>query len=140
MGSAAQILDFQNVLSCASSGVIRSVCISLRTPSTHLPLGLPLGLFPGTLISATALTSFSPILCMCPYQRSLISLTFSCMLLTPSSFLMSTLFTLSLNVTPFNVLNILMVCFMNWLILKQQNNFGCNRCFSYSGEYEYKFV
>ena len=90
----ARILDFQNVLSCASSGVIRSVCISLRTPSIHLPLGLPLGLFPGTLLSPTALTSFSSILCICPYQCSLISLTFSRMLLTPSSFLMSTLFTL----------------------------------------------
>ena len=104
----AQILDFQNVLSWASSGVIRSSCMSLRTPSTHLPLGLPLGLFPGTLMSPTALTSlFSSILCMCPYLRSLISLTFSCMLLTPSSFLMPTLFTLSLSVTPLILLNIL---------------------------------
>ena len=100
MGSAARILDFQNVLSWASSRVICSSCMSLRTPSIHLPLGLPLGLFPGTLMSPTALTSlFSSILCMCPYQRSLISLTFSCMLLTPSSFLMPTLFTLSLSVT-----------------------------------------
>ena len=108
MGSTAQILDFQNVLSCASSGVIRSACISLRTPSIHLPLGLPLGLFPDTLMSPTALTSlFSSIFCMCPYQRSLISLTFSSVLLTPSSFLMSTLFTLSLSVTPFILLNIL---------------------------------
>ena len=117
MGSAAQILDFQNVLSRASSGVIRSICISLRTPSIHLPLGLPLGLFPGTLMSPTALTSFSSILCMCPYQRSLISLTFSCMLLTPSSFLMSTLFTLFLNVTPrvflsiFNLMSVLCILF-----------------------------
>ncbi|KAK2191315.1 hypothetical protein NP493_54g01000 [Ridgeia piscesae] len=48
-------------------------------------------------MSTTALTSlFSSILCMCPYQRSLISLTFSCILFTPSCFLMSTLFTLSL--------------------------------------------
>ena len=40
--------------------------------------------FPGTLMSPTALTSlFSSILCMCPYQGSLISLTFSGMLLTP---------------------------------------------------------
>ena len=69
MGSAARILDFQNVLSCASSGVIRSVCISLRTPSIHLPLGLPLGVFPGTLMSLTALTSFSSILCMCPCRE-----------------------------------------------------------------------
>ena len=96
MGSAARILDLQNVLSWASSGVIRSACICLWTQSIHLPLGLSLGLFPGTLMSTIALTSlFSSILCMCPYQRSLISLTFSCMLFTPSSFLMSTLFTLS---------------------------------------------
>ena len=46
-----------------------------------------LGLFPGTIMSTNALTSlFSSILCMCPYQRSLISLTFSCMLFNPSSF------------------------------------------------------
>ena len=90
VGSAARILDFQNVLSWASSGVIRSAGISLRTQSIHFPLGLPLGLFPGALMSTTALTSlFSSILCMCPYQRSLISLTFSCILVTPSSFLMS---------------------------------------------------
>ena len=113
MGSAVRILDFQNVLSCASSGVIRSACISLRTPSTHLPLGLPLGLFPGTLMSPTALTSLcSSILCMCPYHSSLIYLTFSCMRLTPSSFLMSTLFTLSLNVTPFILLNILISVYL----------------------------
>ena len=87
-------------------GMVRSVCISVRMPSIHLPLGLPLGLFPGTLMSPTALTSFSSILCMCPYQHSLISLTFSCMLLTSSSFLMSTLFTLSLNVTPFILLEL----------------------------------
>ena len=31
---------------------------------------LPLGLFPGTIISTIARTSFSSILCMCPYQRS----------------------------------------------------------------------
>ena len=68
MASAARILDFQNVLSWASSGVIRSACKSLRTQSIHLPLGLPLGLFLGTLMSTTALTSlFSSILCMCPY-------------------------------------------------------------------------
>ena len=78
------------------SGVIRSTCISLRTPSIHLPLGLPLGLFPGSLMSPTALASlFSSILCMYLYQRSLISLTFCCMLLTPSSFLMSTLYSVS---------------------------------------------
>ena len=112
MGSAARILGFQNVLSWASFGVIRSVCTSLRTPSIHLPLGRPLGLFPGTLMSPTALTSlFSSILCMCPYQHSLISLTFSCMLLTPSSFLMSTLFTFSLSVTPFILLNIIISVF-----------------------------
>ena len=102
MGSATRILYFQNVQSCASSGVIRSACISLRMQSIHLPLGLPLGCFPGTIMSTTALTSlFSSILCMCPYQRGLISLTFSCILFTPCSFLMSTLFTLSLCVTPF---------------------------------------
>ena len=101
MGSSARILDFQNVLSWASSGVIRSSCMSLRTQSIHLPLGLPLGLFPGTLMSTTALNSlFSSILCMCPYQRSLISMTFSCILFTYSSFLMSTLFILSLSVIP----------------------------------------
>ena len=75
--------------------MIRSACISLRTQSIHLPLGLPFGLFPGTLMSTTAhSSSFSSILSMCSYQRSLISLTFSCILVTPSSFLMSTLFTL----------------------------------------------
>ena len=106
------MLDFQNVLSWASSGVIRSVCISLRTQSIHLPLGLPLGLFPGTIMSTTALTSlFSSILCMCPYQRSFISLTYSCMLFTPSSFLMSILFTLSLSVTPLILCNILISVF-----------------------------
>ena len=89
---AARILDFQNVLSWASSGVIRSACISLWIPSIYLPLGL----FPGTIMSTTALTLlFSSILCMCPYQHSLISLTFSCMLFTPSSFLMSTLYFVS---------------------------------------------
>ena len=112
VGSAARILDFLNVLSWASSGVIRSACISLRTQSNHLPLGLPLGLFPGTLMSTTALTSlFSSILCMCPYQRSLSSLTFSYILVTPSSFLMSTLFTLSLSVTPLILRNILISVF-----------------------------
>ena len=108
MGSAARILDFLNVMSRASAGVIRSACISRRTQSIHLPLGLPVGLFPATLMTPIALTSlFSSILCMRPYQRSLISLTFSCILLTPSSFLMSTLFTLSLNITPCILLNIL---------------------------------
>ena len=95
MGSAARILDFKNVLSWASSRVIRSACISLRTQSIHLPLGFPLVFF---LALSTALTSlFSSILCICPYQRSLISLTFSCMLFITSSFLLSTLFTLSLS-------------------------------------------
>ena len=112
MGSAARILDFQNVLSWASSGVIRSACISLRTQSIHLPLGLPPGLFPGTIISTIARTSlFSSILCMCPYQRSLNSLTFSFMLFTPSSFLMSTLVTLSLSCIPLILLNILISVF-----------------------------
>ena len=112
MGSAAQILYFQNVLSWASSGVIRSSCISLRTQSIYLPLGLPLGIFPGTIISTIARISlFSSILCMCPYQHSLISLTFSCMLFTPSSFLKSTLFTLSLSVTPLILLNIFISVF-----------------------------
>ena len=117
MGSSARILDFHNVLSCASSRVIRSVCISLRMPSIHLHLGLPLGLFPGTLMSLTALTSFSSILCMCPYQRSLISLTFSCMLLTPGSFLMSTLFTLSLNIYSFYSSQHPHFCFLENLFL-----------------------
>ena len=68
--------------------------------------------FPGTLMSTTALTSlFSSILCMCPYQRSLIYLTSSCILVTPSSFLMSTLFTLSLSVTPLILRNILISVF-----------------------------
>ena len=71
-----------------------------------------LGLFPGTTMSTIARTSlFSSILCMCPYQRSLISLTVSCMLFTPSSFLMSTLFTLSHSVTPLILLNILIYVF-----------------------------
>ena len=92
-----QIPDFQNVLSWASSGILHSSCMSLQTQSTHLPLGL----FPGSIMSTTARTSlFSSILCMCPYQCSLISLTFSCILVTPSSFLMSAFFTLSLSVTP----------------------------------------
>ena len=55
-GQRPEFLISQNVLSWASSGVIRSACISLRTQSTHLPLGLPLGLFPGTIMSTTALT------------------------------------------------------------------------------------
>ena len=46
-----------------------------------------------------------------PYQRSLISLTFSCILVTPSCFLMSTLFTLSLSVTPLILRNILISVF-----------------------------
>ena len=89
MGSAARVFDFQNVLSWASSGMIRSSCMSLRTKSIIFPLGLPLRLFPGTIMSTIARTS--------SFSSSLISLTFSCMLFTPSSFLMSTLFTLSLN-------------------------------------------
>ena len=65
-GVHGRILDFQNVLSWASSGVIRSSCMSLLTQSIHLPLGLPLGLLPGTIISTIALTSLlSSILCMC---------------------------------------------------------------------------
>ena len=41
VGSAAGILDLQNVLSWASSGgVIRNSCMSLQTQSIHLPLGL----------------------------------------------------------------------------------------------------
>ena len=114
VGSAARILDFQNVLSWTSSGVIRSACISiyLRTQSIHLPLGLPLGFFSGTLMSTTALTSlFSSILCMCPYQSSLISLIFSCILVTPSSFLVSTLFSFSLSVIPLILRNILISVF-----------------------------
>ena len=90
--------------------VIRSACISLWTQSIHLPLGL----FPATLMSTIALTSlFSSILSMCPYQRSLISLTFSCILFTPSSFLVSTLFTLSLSVTP--LMNACIVSIINCL-------------------------
>ena len=111
-GSAARIRDFQNILSWVSSGGIRSSCITLRTQSLHLPFRFRLGLFPGTIMSTTALTSmFYSILCMCPYQRSLISMTFSCMLFTPSSFLMPTLFTLSLSVTPLIFLNILISVF-----------------------------
>ena len=104
MGSAA--LDFQNVLSWASSGVIRSFYISLRTQSTHLPLGLFLALSCQQLLSLYCL-----LLCMCPYQHSLISLTFSLMLFTPNSFLMPTLFTLSLSVTPLILLNNLISVF-----------------------------
>ena len=113
----ARTLDFQNVLSWASSGLIRSSCMSLRTQSIHLPLGL----FPGTIISTIALTLlFSSILCMCPYQRSLISLTFSCMLFTPSSFLMSTLFTLSQCYT-FNSPQHPHLCFLENLFLLLSN-------------------
>ena len=84
---SAQILDFHNVLSWASCGMIRSCCMSLRTQSIHLPLGL----FPGTIMSTIALTSlFSSILWICPYQHSLNSQIFCFMLSTPSSFLMST--------------------------------------------------
>ena len=88
MGSAAQILDLQNVLHWASSGVIHSSCMSLQMQSIHLPLGI----FPGTTMSTIALTSFSSILCVCPYQHNPISLTFFFMLFTSSSFLMSTLY------------------------------------------------
>ena len=79
----ARILDFQNVLSWVSSGVIRSAC-NIPSDTIHpSPSWSPLGLFPGTLMSTTALTSlFSSILCMCPYQRSRISFTFSCILVT----------------------------------------------------------
>ena len=76
--------------------------------SIHLPLCLPLGPFPGTIMSTIVLTSlFFSIICICPYQRSHISLTFCFTLFTPSSFLMSTRFTLSLCVTPLILLNIL---------------------------------
>ena len=113
MGSATRILDFQNVLSCASSGVIRSSYISRRTQTIHLTLGLRLGLFPGTIISTIYLISLiSSILCMC-----LISLTLSCMLFTPSSFLKSSLFTLSLSVTPLIVLKILISSFSRESVL-----------------------
>ena len=63
-------IDFHDVLSWASSEVIRSSCImSLRRQSIHLPLGLLLGLFPGTIMSTIALTSlFSSILCICPHR------------------------------------------------------------------------
>ena len=113
MGSTARIIDFQNVLSWASSGVIRSACISLRTQFIHLPFGLPLDFFLALscqqLLSLSSL--FSSILCMCPYQCSLISLSFSCILVTPSSFLMSTLFTLSHSVTRLILRNILISVF-----------------------------
>ena len=111
-GQRPEFLISRIFVSWASSGVIRSSCLSLRTQSTHLPLGLPLGLSPGTLMSTTVLTSlFSSIQCMCPYQLSVISLIFSLMLFTPSSFLMSTLFTLSLCGTPLILLNILISVF-----------------------------
>ena len=76
-------------------------CLHIPSDTIHpSPSWSPLGLFPGILMSTTALTSlFSSILCMCPYQRSLISLTFSCILFTPSSFMMAIIFTLSLSVT-----------------------------------------
>ena len=74
-GSAVRILDLQDVLSWPSSGVIRYSCMSLGMPSIHLPLGLPLALFPSTLMSTTALTSlFSSILCICPYTSVVSSL------------------------------------------------------------------
>ena len=85
---------------CSVLGILRGDPQCLHVPSGAIhpfPSWSPLGIFPGTIMSTTALTSlFSSILCMCPYQRSLISPTFSCMLFTPSTFLMSTLFTLSL--------------------------------------------
>ena len=52
------------------------------------------------------------ILCICPYHLSLIPLIFSCMLFTPSSFLMSALFTLTLSVTRLILLNILISVFL----------------------------
>ena len=122
MGSEARILDFPNVLSWASSGVIRSSCISLRTQSTHLPFGHPLGLFSGTIMSTTALTSlFSSILCMCPYQRSLISLTFTCMLLTLSSFLMFTLYFVPDQCYTFNSSQHPHICFLETMFLLLSN-------------------
>ena len=71
-----------------------------RNPSISgddLPLDLPLEMF----LPCQQLLSL----------RCFLSLTFSCMLFTPSSFLMSTLFTLSLSVTPFILLNILISVF-----------------------------
>ena len=86
---------------CSVLGILQGDPQCLHIPSDAIhpsPSWFPLGLFPGTLMSTTALTSlFSSILCMCPYQRSLISLTFSCMLFITSFFLMSALFTLSLS-------------------------------------------
>ena len=76
--------------------------------SLHLFLGLPLGLLPSTSLFITAFIGFmSSILVRWPYHRSLISLTFSMMSFTPSSLLMLTLLSLSLKVTPFILLSIL---------------------------------
>ena len=113
MGSAARILAFQNVLSWASSGVIRLSAYPFgRNPSIHLPLGLPLGAFSwhSRVNNCSHFVVFFHSLHV-SYQRSLISLTFSCILFTPSSFRMSTLFTLSLSVTPLILLNILISVF-----------------------------
>ena len=78
-------------------GILRGDPQVLHVPSDAIhpsPSWSPSWPFRGTIMLTTALTSlFSSILCMCPYQRSrLIYLTFSCMLFTPSSFLMSTLY------------------------------------------------
>ena len=84
-------------------------CLNKRFPFPNLGKDRSFHIAPIHVASDWLQTS--SILCMCPYQRSLISLTFSWMLLTPSSFLISTLFTLSLNVTPFILLNILISVF-----------------------------
>ena len=73
-----------------------------------LSLHLFLGLLPSTSLFITAFTGFmSSILVRWPYHRSLISLTFSMMSFTPSSLLMLKLLSLSLKVTPFILLSIL---------------------------------
>ena len=108
MGSAARIIDSQNVLSWASSGVIRSSCVSLRMQSIHLPFGLPLGLSPA--LSCQQLLSLR---CSLPFSARVHTSVVSFLLLSLVyySFLMSILFVLSLSVTPLILLNILIDVF-----------------------------
>ena len=106
-----RILDFQNVLSWAFSGVIRSACISLRTQSIHLPLVSPLVFFLAlSCQQLLSLRSFLPF-SACVRTSVVSFLLLSLILFTPSSFLMSTLFTLSLSVTPLILRNILISVF-----------------------------
>ena len=115
----------QNSLSpeCSVLGILRGDPQFLHVPSQsiYLPLGVPLVFLSGTIMSTIALTSlFSSILCMCSHQRSLISLTFSFMMFTPSSFLRSTFYTVSQCYT-FNYSQHHHLCFLDNLFFLLSN-------------------